>query len=247
MTLTGTITLNDGSVPYVGWLRFFPLTYPVPTSPIIYSGAVYDVETEDDGTFTVELFPAAYRVEWRVRSIVNRAFFVLESDDTNLADVIASTPDGAALVPVTSEFDTVAEMLASDTRFWRVGVCANYSGADGIYSEWRKTASTTLLPNGTDVLSSDDGLAILIRTYVRENLDGGVSLPNPSGAPYRVAFPIVYETISEMQLGWESAMMVTVIRDANGNRADFTLGGTGTDDGQNEIVNAAGVHYVRLI
>lgn len=142
-------------------------------------------------------------------------------------------------------FDTVAEMLASDTTRWRTARCANYLAGDQTITIWIRDDGTNLLPNGTDILQADDD-GILMRIYVREGPSDGIAMPNPPASTYTVGQPICTPTIDDLRDSTYNVLLVIVISDANGQFAMFTRSSdAGTDDGQNTIVNAVGVTYVR--
>lgn len=171
MTLTGTILLNDGvtPLPFFGYVRFWPIVYPVAVGTDVHSGGVWEVQTdEQDGTFEIELPAGQYRVEWRVRAIVNRGFINLTTN-SDLSDILSSTLDGAVSTPTTGEFATVALMIASNSALWTFARCYNFNTGDGVYSEWSKTSDPDFVANNVDKRTTTDG-AKIIRTFVREDL-----------------------------------------------------------------------------
>lgn len=144
------------------------------------------------------------------------------------------------------EFDTVELMLASDTSRWRTARCTNFTAGDQYVSVWLRSDSQDVLPNGTDVLQAVDG-AIVLRTYIREGPGDTVVIPNPNlSSPYTVANPISTPTIADLRASQYSVMLIIVVQDENGNLAHFRRSDeAGDDDGQNVVVNQAGITYRR--
>lgn len=123
--------------------------------------------------------------------------------------------------------------------------CANYLAGDQTITIWICDDGTNLLPNGTDILQADDD-GILMRIYVREGPTDGIAMPNPPASVYTVGQPICTPTIADLQSSTYNVLLVIVISDNNGQFAMFARSDdAGTGDGQNTIVNAIGVTYVR--
>ena len=84
-----------------------------------------------------------------------------------------------------------------------------------------------------------------------------ISVPDDSGS-YDIAAIVssigdltmrvkVFNTIAEFQASTGTYTYVIVVDDGNGNDACFDQSGSGSDDGISHIVNAANVHYSRLV
>lgn len=158
--------------------------------------------------------------------------------------------DDALLLPIrlsTASFATLADLLASDATTWVNAEAQNYNSGDGIITLWYVTESDTILPNGTDVLQTVGGVTI-VRYFVREPGEGGV-VPGGELAPYTVTVPLAVPTVQDLRDSLFTADLVFVTDPET--PYDFVRGETvygyvpGTDDGVNEVINAAGVHYVR--
>lgn len=155
--LTGTISLNATDQPMAGTIiQIRPVYYPLATfgSGRVYSGAVFEVTTGEDGAFTIELPANLYRIEWRVREIVNRGFFALTSAGGDLADLLISTIEEAAPYA----FATLAEFRASTTNARLVGVQVDANGDPAIF----RAQSGSTVDDGVNGVVRDDGAA-----YVR--------------------------------------------------------------------------------
>lgn len=146
-----------------------------------------------------------------------------------------------------AEFDTVYGtdgMLESDSSLWRTARCANFYAGDGTITFWTRSDSETVIPNGTDVLQTEDG-AIVVRTYVREGT-GTTTVTPVYGTTFTVATPLVFPTITDLRNSNFSTYMVWVAQDNQGQVATFVRSSTpATDDGQMVVVNASNVTYVR--
>lgn len=156
----------------------------------------------------------------------------------------------ALLIPIrltTSSFETLADLLASDATQWANAEARNYNAGDGIITLWYVPTSPAILPNGTDVLQTGGGITV-VRYFVREPGDGGV-VPGGELAPYTVTVPLSVPTVTDLRNSLFTADLVFVIDPLT--PYDFVRGETvagfvpGTDDGVNEVINAAGVHYIR--
>lgn len=147
-----------------------------------------------------------------------------------------------------AKFDTIADMLASDATKWLTAEVANHFPGDGNISIWNVAQSPTILPNGMDVLQTTDPPITVYRTYAKEN-DGGVVVPGPGLAPYRATVPLEFPTINDLKLSLVTAPKVSISHPDTPYtfvRGDTVDGFTpGTPDDVNEVVNAAGVHYIR--
>lgn len=155
--LTGTLCTNDATEPLVGTvLQIRPVYYPLAPfgGGTVFSGAVFEVTTGEDGAFTIELPANLYRIEWRVREIVNRGFFALTSAGGDLADLLISTIEEAAPYA----FSTLAEFRASTTNARLVGVQVDANGDPAIF----RAQSGSTVDDGVNGVVRDDGAA-----YVR--------------------------------------------------------------------------------
>lgn len=153
---------------------------------------------------------------------------------------------GGSLFTIRS-FDTVADMLASDSTTWSSAECWNYAAGDDIMSVWIKSSDPTRLPNGVDILQTTGPAHAginLVRIYVREP-DTGIVVPGGSMASYTVTVPVVVPTVTDLQNSLFSAELVWV---GDPTRPIvFVRGNDNADnDGVNGVLNAAGVHYDRV-
>ena len=57
----------------------------------------------------------------------------------------------------------------------------------------------------------------------------------------------IYLTLSDMRADTVSFTRADLKADINGDAGVFYRGGTGTDDGAREIINASGIHYSRVV
>ena len=143
-------------------------------------------------------------------------------------------------------FDTVEDMLASDPAQWVNAECKNYLAGDGYLSMWIKTCDVARLPNGTDVLQTNGTTnpgQTVVRIYVREGDSGTVSLP--SMTPYTVTVPLAAPTVDDLRNSFYTTDLVFV--GDQSNPIVFRKGNTNSlDDGENGVLNQAGVHYDRI-
>lgn len=79
-----------------------------------------------------------------------------------------STCDAAAVDDTTSnlsevqtlEFETVADLLASNSDEYREAITWNYEAGDGIRGKWVKITNPDLSDNGSDVRQTSDGALV---------------------------------------------------------------------------------------
>lgn len=147
-----------------------------------------------------------------------------------------------------ARFDTIQEMLESDATKWLTAEVRNYFPGDGNISIWNVTDSETILPNGTDIRQTYSPPVTVYRTYVRES-DSGVVVPGPAMTSYRATVPVEMPTISDLRNSVIIAPKVSISDLSTPYtfvRGDTIVGFVpGSDDGLNEVINAAGVHYIR--
>lgn len=168
---------------------------------------------------------------------LRRAIDVL-SERLGSIEVIVSQIEGTF-----SEFDTVVDMLQSETT-WSNAKCLNWETGDEIITVWLRLADgTTVLPNGYDTMQAIDG-AILLKTFAREAPDG-TTVPSLLGTPYTVSHPLAFRDIADVRAATFSAPSFILENDDASDAAVFWQGGVGADDGINEVINAAGIHYTR--
>lgn len=160
--------------------------------------------------------------------------------------------DDALIIPIrlsSTSFETLADLLASDATLWSIAEARNYYPGDNNLTLWYVTNSTTILPNGADVLQTPGGVTI-VRFFVREAGDGGV-VPGGQLAPYTVTVPLVVPTVQDLRDSLFTADMVFIADSQTPFtfvRGELTYGYVpGTDDGIDEVINVAGVHYVRSL
>lgn len=148
-TLTGTIKFNASALAGV-ILQFWPLTYPKVEDGDILSGGIAEATTGEDGTFTITLARAVYRVEWWHRGIRNRGMFAL-SADADLSEVLV----GSIEETTPYYFDTVTEFEGSTANASMVGIGADGNGDPAIF---RKNPDETA-DDGVNGIVRDDGVA----------------------------------------------------------------------------------------
>ena len=130
-TLTGSIFLNDDGSPFIGVLQFWPIQAPAGIAGSgVFSGAVTEVETGENGSFTVDLRPGVFAVEWRVRGIKNRGLFEMTTSDAVLEDIIVVAGNADGAISRDTSFADVAEFKASTTTAQLVWVNALGPDAD---------------------------------------------------------------------------------------------------------------------
>lgn len=177
----------------------------------------------------------------RMTHVASGRFVDIGLAENSLFRLFMSTTVG----PSITEFETVEEMLASNTETWAEAWCRNYIGLDRKKTVWHKTRDETTIPNGGDILQTVDG-ANVYRTYYRATGGEEIVIPPATGTPYTVGVPVSYPTLNDMRLGHESAPVAILGQDINGDGGLYLQGGTGSDNGGSHIINAAGIHYQRL-
>lgn len=149
-TLTGTIHKESASTPMASViLQFTPLAYPLPSAGQVMTGGIYEVTTDENGEFTIELTPAVWRVEWWGRGVKNRGMFALTSAGGDLADLLVSTVGETAPY----YFDTVEEFQESTTNAQVVGIGADANGDPAVF---RVGGSGT--HDGVNIIVRNDGV-----------------------------------------------------------------------------------------
>lgn len=199
------------------------------------------------GLWTQTLREGVYSLTWRSQTSKtwNRVFFAVPDSTLTfpLDQLLLSSPDTITFQSAEfATFSTVAEMLASDARLWEQAQVTNYSDADGVFTIWVKSSDQTILPNGSDILTTAAGI-VVIRIYVREATDGTVV--SPGVTPYTVNLPVTVPSITDLRASMFSTPLVWV-GDASSPTAWVKGTATMLDDGVNGVMNAAGVHYDRI-
>ncbi len=165
-----------------------------------------------------------------------------KTDDLGPSIQVGPTPGVPPTQTQFAEFETRDEMLAS-TSSWQTARVVNWDAGDGIITTWEKIASSSVLPNGTDILMTNLGQPV-VRTFARENASD-VILPSPSGNAYQAAAVIGFPTYDDLQNSSVSAPWVIAF-DSQGSLGVFQrVTDSDPEEGVNTIINAAGIHYRR--
>ena len=200
------------------------------------------------GAFSQNLLEGVYRMRWRSGPVHtwNELFIGVPTGSLSFTvDALAlSSPDSVTFQSAQfATFSTVAGVLASDANLWEQAQATNYNAGDGIFTVWVKSSDQSILPNGTDILSTTGGI-IIIRVFVREP-GTGVVVPGGGLSSYTVNVPVTVPTVADLQASLFSAPLVWVGDETN--PMAFARGNTNADnDGVNGVMNAAGIHYDRI-
>lgn len=126
-TLTGRIKFNASNLAGAV-LQFWPLTYPKVEDGDVMSGGIAEATTASDGTFSITLARAVYRVEWWYRGVRNRGMFAL-TGDADLADILVSDIEEMTVY----YFDTPDDLRISTTTATMVGIGEDENGDPAIF------------------------------------------------------------------------------------------------------------------
>lgn len=233
------------------------ITQPVPTATGMHGSAVLWVYSTGAPTLTYQWYDEGGAIIGATTSVLHLndvtdpgTYWVIvtngegsvESDHVDV--VIGNWED--ILNRYHACFDTVADMLASNPAQWVNAECKNYLPGDRYLSMWVKTCDVGRLPNGTDILQTNGPTnpgQTVVRIYVREADSGTVTLPEIT--PYTVTVPVTAPTVEDLRNSFYSADLV-FIGDPE-NSIVFRRGNSNTlDDGENGVLNQAGVHYDRI-
>ncbi len=96
-SIVGRLLLNSETAPLTNTaIRFTPVSYPRADSGVgVWSGANFEVTTDDNGEFEIDLPSALYAVTWRVRGIINRGFALVPTTAADLSDILVILIDNA--------------------------------------------------------------------------------------------------------------------------------------------------------
>jgi hypothetical protein len=173
-TVTGTLKRGSGAVLADTPMRFERIAEGHDGAASVFGRDVLTVETEDDGTFEVELAGGTYVVTWP-RGVggapVSRVTIGVPDDGgtVTLASLIGVVYAGTVAGEL--RFLTIAAMLAADSRTWSECRTLNSYGADGVVSGWDRvlktsTEGTALTANGDSILETDDERSYARRTWI---------------------------------------------------------------------------------
>lgn len=131
---------------------------------------------------------------------------IADEDDTNLQD-----SDGIAIVdeadPIESPirqtriFNTVADMLASESGSWDLALTRNWTGSDGNKQLWLMVQDVALADNGADTLEMNDGFGFA-HTFTTRGPDAGDNFATIDSVTLAIAGTRYTHTQAVAALSW---------------------------------------------
>lgn len=169
--LTGTI--KDGSeAALAAVLNFVRIGVPGIDTATAYSRDIVSATCNASGVFSATLAGGTWRMRWYESNLSNDLVLAMPSSGGpyNFDDVVVDPGD-----PFPDNhirwFNDIQDMLTADSTEWIQGRTLNSYGSDRVRAGWDRIlltddAATGLVDNGDDVLATQDGFALCVRTWI---------------------------------------------------------------------------------